>query len=409
MLFAGELGNTGARRATWLTCVSWFPRVSVSFIQIVFDLIYRMNFASNPDERGSSPEDASYTDSVMMDSINEANESSSKAPVSDDEDDVVDTAGPLPPFLKSPTPTERVKDGKPISLLRIFVIGSLISGAVLAVIFLMNAIVMIFGFYNLYVSFLNTMDIASIKVSGLDTLKANVSFLSSFQPGYLAQLVKFSVDKPVRLQILIPDFIHKSTRNPPIATIVIPAFKLERAQSELAFESVTFHINENIPVNDIIKWYQSREESNKYLKIRGDIPVSTWSFLFPFQYTYHYDGMIPLSSSSLKKSGPPVASIESLEFFDNKQDEDTLRADVGIKISSKVFPKYLSFDLPSFQFGVNHFLDLQYASEFLQVCIVISFFFYVFNRFERWKQVFKATKKKSTKFLWRLISTIKLN
>lgn len=329
-----------------------------------------MNFASNSDERGISPEDVSYTDSVQMDSINEANESASKAPVPEDEDDVVDSAGPLPPFLKSSSPKERVKEKQPISLLRMVVIGSLISGAVLAVIFLINAIVMIFGFYNLYVSFLNTMDIASIRVSGLETLKANVSFLSSFQPGYLAQLVKFSVDQPVKLQILVPDFIHKSTRNPPIATVVIPAFKFERAQSELTLESVTFDINENIPVNDIIKWYQSRDESNKYLKISGDIPVSTWSFLFPFQYTYHYDGMIPLSSSS-RTSGPPLASIESLEFFDSKKDEDTLRADVGIKISSKIFPKYLSFDLPSFQFGVNHFLDPQYASEFLQVRIFL--------------------------------------
>lgn len=329
-------------------------------------------------DRPSSPPPDSYPDSIQMDTIKEGPDDHEKArkpeltsasPTSSAENGSEN----VPNFFRQyDLPSDSARPPHPkISLLRLIVLITLFSAGALLAIFIINGFVMIFGFYNLYVSMLNTMDIASVSVRGLDGMDATIAQVASFKPGFLAKFVHFKVKSPSKLEVIVPDMIIGHQRNPTLVSIDVPSFSFDRGQEDVNLE-MTMKINEKIPVNDLVKWYMDRDAMGRFLKIRGNVRVFTWAFLFPLSYTYEYEKIVPLAGNSKKSKAEPMITVDSLEFYEQKG-KKTLKAEVGLKISSKIFPRYLSMEVPSFQFGVNHYIDHDYPSEFIQVFVFQSY------------------------------------
>lgn len=320
-----------------------------------------------------------YGDSIQMGEIEEEQAGPQKSPGAavdsvpeplEPAEDVAPTESDvaMPHFFRRLRSKQvRVADGKSVSVFRLIFVGTMISAGILGAIFLINGIIMIFGFYNLYSCFQRTLTISAVSVASLESMSPVVSLSAGIQPGLLARVVKFEILRPSKLQVIVPDFGSGRRRNPALLDVEIPAFSFDRGQARIDVEDIRTAINGNIGINDLIDWYRSRDQTNSALRLRGDIRVFTWSFLFPLTYTYHYEGSIPLGNGD---AGDRSVFLEALEFKDEDEDEtDQFNAELHLVFPSQLVPTYLSVQVPEFAFGLNHWVDPKYPGEFLRVSL----------------------------------------
>lgn len=315
------------------------------------------------------------SDSVQMDSIDNDQRLDHENPTQKQVrlvEDVAETSTIVQSHLNDPEISKKMWSQKVFSLRVVFYVF-LISAALTAIIFLVNGLIALFGFYNLYTSIKNTLDISSFDVANMETLSASISIRSSFTPGILAQTVGFDL-RPSNFQIWIPNFVVKSLDNKsrlPLITVDIPEISFERGQRTIDLDDISVNINEEVPINEIIRWYQSHTNDKRQVIVKGSVEIFTWTFLFPISYNFQFERSLPLESTSSNYQNSAPFSIDGLEFVDNSSVHE-LKAEILLTVSEKVLPKYVSMELPAMQFGIQQHIDPSYPSEILKVSISLQ-------------------------------------
>lgn len=182
----------------------------------------------------------------------------------------------------------------------------LISIAALAVLFIMNAVIVV-GSVFLALQDLGSLKFHRIEVSELDRPVANLAMEASVTRRWFHNLFNVIVHEPTLIKLSIPDAIEDlDLHSQPLLTIKLPRTEAGRGGTSVSWPHIPVELNNKVPINDLIKYVFDSSRSKKIL-LQAALDLQTSALWIPFRAVHVLNYSFVLDQEELLNAVDPGA------------------------------------------------------------------------------------------------------